>query len=126
MAILVLLHENLTIKKIPLDTNGLSFGRNIECDVFIDDPMVSLNHAFLEVVENPDDCQSPEYYINDQDSTNHTFVNGEPVTRQKLENNDLIRIGIHTFKFIEKITPEGEKTLKLHKSWIPGVYYTKE
>ncbi len=126
MAILVLLHENLTIQKIPLDHKGLRFGRKLECDVFIDDNMVSMEHAVLEVQADPKDSENIEYYIHDLDSTNHTFVNGKAVARQKLNNNDLIRIGLHTFKFIEKVTPEEEKTLKLHKSWIPGVYYTKD
>lgn len=126
MAVIVLLHENLTIKKFPLDKNGLRFGRNIDCDVFIDDNMVSMEHAFVEPKESPDENGKTEYYINDLESTNHTYVNGIPVTRQKLKNNDLIRIGLHIFKFIEKITPEQEKTIKLYKSWLPGVYYTKK
>jgi serine/threonine-protein kinase len=32
----------------------------------------------------------------------------------------------HTFKFIDETDDPGDKTAKLKKSWIPGVYYTDE
>ena len=126
MAIIVLMHDNLTIKKVPLDENVLQIGRAVDSDIFIDDSLVSKSHAKIETVINPNDHEKKAYYIEDLDSTNHTYVNGQQVTRQLLSNNDTIRIGLHSFKFIDRITPEQEKTLKLRKSWIPGVYYTKD
>jgi pSer/pThr/pTyr-binding forkhead associated (FHA) protein len=126
MALIIFLHENVAIKKFNLDQNGLRFGRSVECEVSIEDKLVSKEHAMVEVVEAPKHTGQYEYFINDLNSTNQTFLNGTPVTRQKLANNDVIRIGRHTFKFIDELDSETEKTLKLHKSWIPGVYYTKD
>jgi pSer/pThr/pTyr-binding forkhead associated (FHA) protein len=126
MAVIVFLHENVAIKKFDLDQKSLRFGRSLECDVSIEDKLVSKEHAVVQAVETSEGADQYDYYIKDLDSTNQTFVNGSPVTRQKLANNDIIRIGRHTFKFVDAIDSETEKTLKLHKSWIPGVYYTKD
>jgi pSer/pThr/pTyr-binding forkhead associated (FHA) protein len=62
----------------------------------------------------------------DLKSTNSTFVNGEKITRHKLRHNDLIRVGWNTFKFIDEAEGEPNKTAKIRKSWIPGVYYTED
>ena len=126
MALIVFLHENVAIKKFDLDRHDLRFGRNVECDVFIEDKLVSMEHALVEAVEEPEKSGQYVYYINDLNSTNQTLVNGTAITRKKLNNNDMILIGRHTFKFLDTIDSEAEKTLKLHKSWIPGVYYTKD
>ena len=126
MAVIVFIHENVAIKKFELDPKGLRFGRSVACDVSIEDNLVSKEHAIIEAVATPGDGGQYEYFIKDLESTNKTFVNGEPVTRHKLSNNDMIRIGRQTFKYVDKIDSDTEKTLKLHKSWIPGVYYTKD
>ncbi len=126
MAVLVLLHEGLTIQKIPIEKAALIIGRQIDCDIFLDDNMVSGHHAKIEMKANPDRKDVCDYYIEDLKSTNHTIVNGRHVARQKLEHNDSIRIGRHVFKFIDETAAVADKTAKLHKSWIPGVYYTKE
>ena len=126
MALLVLVHEGLTLKRIPLDKPAIRIGRKTDSDIFIDDMLASQNHARIETVDNQDAPGGADYFIEDLDSTNHTFVNGAPIDRHKLANNDVIRIGKHTFKFIDDTGDPGDKTAKLHKSWIPGVYYTKD
>ena len=66
-----------------------------------------------------------EYYIQDLKSTNHTFVNDELVSLYKLQNGDIIRIGMNNFKFVDELDGDLDETAKLHKTWIPGVYVTK-
>jgi pSer/pThr/pTyr-binding forkhead associated (FHA) protein len=126
MAILILIHEGLTLKRIPLEKPELQIGRRTDADIYIDDKLASQHHAKIEVMSSPEQKGGVEYYIEDLDSTNHTFVNNEKITRKKLCHEDQIRIGSHVFKFIDENAAVGEKTTKLHKSWIPGVYYTKE
>jgi pSer/pThr/pTyr-binding forkhead associated (FHA) protein len=126
MAMLVLTHEGLTLKRIPLDKAELRIGRKTDSDIFIDDILASQNHAKIEIVENTEEPAGADYFIEDLDSTNHTYINGTPIDRKKLAHNDVIRIGKHTFKFINETDDPGDKTAKLHKSWIPGVYYTKD
>ncbi len=126
MALLVLIHEGLTVNKIPIDKDEIRIGRLPEADIFLDDKMVSHTHAKIERVIGSDKKDDDAFFLEDLGSTNHTFVNGKIIDRVKLVNDDTIRIGKHIFKFIDESALGGEKTTKLRKSWIPGVYYTKE
>jgi pSer/pThr/pTyr-binding forkhead associated (FHA) protein len=126
MALLVLLHEGLTIKRIPIEKPVTRIGRKPDADIFLDDNLTSQNHARIEMRPHPERKGEAEYFIEDLGSTNHTYVNGEEITRAKLLHNDTVRIGKHAFKFIDEAVAQADKTAKLHKSWIPGVYYTKE
>ena len=126
MAILVLVHEGLTLKRIPLDKAEIRIGRKTDADIFIDDMLASQKHAMVEVIKNQQAPGGADYFIQDLESTNHTFVNGDPVDRRQLVHGDLIRIGKHTFKFIHETDDPGAKTTKLKKSWIPGVFYTED
>jgi pSer/pThr/pTyr-binding forkhead associated (FHA) protein len=115
MALIVQLHDGVAIHKCPLDKPKLSIGRNSNCDIFIDDVVVSTAHAVIEKVENPDSGMEAD----------GTHVNNRAVTRQKLSHDDVIRIGWVNFKFIDETQADADQTAKIHKSWIPGVYYTK-
>ena len=88
--------------------------------------MVSAEHARIERVEEADPQAAAGYYIRDLNSTNGTFVNNQKIERHKLLHEDLIRVGWVTFKFIDETKADPDQTAKIHKSWIPGVYYTKQ
>ena len=124
MAMIVQLHEGVAIKRFELDKTKLRIGRDPESDIYIDDGVVSTEHAVIEAKKDMQD--SPNFYIKDLGSTNSTFVNGKQISTKKLEHNDIIRVGWNSFKFIDETKKDPEKTAKIHKSWIPGVYYTKE
>ena len=126
MALIVQLHEGVAVNKCPLDQPRLRIGRSPECDIFIDDTVVSSEHAVIEKIENQDSKGSFDYFLEDQNSTNGTFLNDEKTTRQKLKHEDVIRIGWASFKFIDETRMDPAKTAKIHKSWIPGVFYTKQ
>ena len=126
MAMLVLTHEGLTLKSIPLDKAEVCIGRKPDVDIYIDDKLASQKHAKIEMKPVAKRKGVVEFYLEDLNSTNHTYVNGEQIDRKKLIHEDLIRIGKHVFKFIDESQAVGDKTTKLHKSWIPGVYYTKD
>ena len=126
MAFVVQLHEGVAVNKLPLDQPKLRIGRNPECDIFIDDTVVSSEHAVIEKIEKPDAKEGADYFLEDLNSTNGTFLNNTRVTRQKLQHEDVIRVGWASFKFIDETKVDPEKTAKIHKSWIPGVFYTKQ
>ncbi|MEJ2060899.1 MAG: FHA domain-containing protein [Gammaproteobacteria bacterium] len=125
MALLALIKDNVAIAKFPLEQGTFRIGRLPENDLQIDDELVSAHHAVIEMQRAPEGQGGYIYHIRDEDSTNSTFVNGAPISRAKLNHNDLIRIGLHSFKFFDDGTPEFEKTRRLKKSWIPGVFYTR-
>ena len=126
MALIVQLHEGVAVNKCPLDQPRLRIGRSPDCDIFIDDAVVSSEHAVIEKIESPDSREGFDYYLEDQNSTNGTYLNDEKAARQKLKHDDVIRIGWVSFKFIDETRMDPEKTAKIHKSWIPGVFYTKQ
>ena len=126
MALIAQLHDGVAINKCPLDQPKLTIGRSSDCDIFIDDVVVSTVHAVIEQENSPDPGVQIDYFIHDLESTNGTMVNGDTVRRRKLSHNDVIRIGWVNFKFIDENKADADQTAKIHKSWIPGVYYTKE
>ena len=74
-------------------------GQNIvgsapDADIVIRDEAVSSKHASLRYKDQ-------KFFITDLDSTNGTFVNDgtEPVAREELKDNDIVRIGDVTLKF---------------------------
>ena len=127
MATVVQLHEGVVLKRFSLDDKSiLRIGRDPDSDIHIDDDVVSTEHAVIEIIESTKANAAPQYHIKDLGSTNSTYVNGEKITSKILEHNDVIRVGWNNFKFIDEAKKDPNKTAKIHKSWIPGVYYTKE
>lgn len=82
-----LLGERFTV------TLPCTIGRK-DCDVVLDDRLVSRRHAELKIVEH-------KLVIEDLASTNGTRVNGKAVAQKRLAPNDLITIGPIKFR----ITP---------------------
>ena len=127
MAMVVQLHEGVAMKKFRLDDKPiLRIGRDPDSDIFIDNAVVSGAHAVIEVKDDPESEGAPEYYIKDLKSTNGTFVNDQKIKHHKLQHNDMIRVGWNNFKFVDEAETGPDKTSKIRKSWIPGVYYTEE
>ena len=125
MAMLIQYNEDEAGIKLPIDKQQIRIGRDTFNDISIDDHLVSKEHAILEVVMSATDEGKLEYYLQDLDSTNHTYVNDERISLSKLQNGDIIRIGMNNFKFVDELDGELDETAKLHKTWIPGVYVTK-
>lgn len=127
MPMIVQLHEGVALKKFPLEDKSIfRIGRDPESDIYIDDGVVSAEHAVIELTESSDPKKAAKYIIKDLGSTNKTYVNGETITSKTLEHDDIIRVGWNNFKFIDETKKDPDKTAKIHKSWIPGVYYTKD
>ena len=120
MAMLILMIDGVATHKFPLDRDVTSVGRSSECDIHIDDPLVSGRHAVIERVDDG------AFQLRDLESTNGSFVNDDKVGTRPLEHDDQLRFGLHSFKFVGDQVVDIAKTKKIKKSWIPGVYYTKD
>lgn len=71
------------------------FGRVPDCDVVLAEEKVSRRHALIRRTGTaPDDFE-----LVDLNSTNGTFLNGEPITRAAVRDGDKISIGGSTLKF---------------------------
>ena len=111
MPILAQLIDDVMANKFELKEGSLTMGRHPECDVTINDIAVSGIHAVIETVANPYLDGVLDVFIVDQNSTNGTFVNDLPVTsRQRLNNNDIVRLAWNKFQFIENTASTLEAT----------------
>jgi len=126
MAYLIYIQGKSASVQFPIEKGGMTVGRKKENDICVDDGLVSKEHFRLEVIENDDAHDGCEYFIEDLASTNFTFVNDRKITRKKLRHNDEIRIGVTRLRFVEFEGEGYESTAIIKKSWIPGVYYTKD
>lgn len=126
MPILMQIKDDIVQNKFPLEEKTVSIGRGTDNDIQLDDKTVSANHAWLEYHPAEGDQAHGFYRLLDLKSTNGSFVNEAKVTEQDIHHNDVVRFGFVSFKFIDENEHRFEETSKVHKSWIPGVYYTKD
>ncbi len=68
-------------------------GRAADCDISINDPRISRNHAVIGK-------EADGYYIRDFPSANGTFVNGTRINRVLLHDQDTIRVGASTIQVL--------------------------
>lgn len=93
MAKLILSMDGLTLKEIPLIKERTTIGRKPHNDVQIDNLAISGEHAVVVAILN--DC-----FLEDLNSTNGTFVNGQSIKKHFLQNNDVIELGKYRLKFV--------------------------
>ena len=93
MAKLILSMDGLVLKEIPLLKERTTIGRKPHNDIQIDNLAVSGEHAVIVTILN--DC-----FLEDLGSTNGTLVNGNPVKKHFLQNNDVVELGKYRLKFV--------------------------
>jgi len=125
MAKLIQIKDGVAGLKILLNQVQTRIGRDEENEISLDDVLVSKLHAIIEIVFNEKTQGEYDYVLQDKDSTNHTYVNDQQVNLHRLQHGDMIRIGANNFKFDDSEPLKPDETAKLHKTWIPGVYVTK-
>ena len=124
MAVLVQLLDGNVLNKFNITESGLSIGRSINNQIYLDDPSVSQKHANIERKQLTDGAYV--CFIHDLESTNHTFVNNQKITTHLLSDQDIIVIGTQNFKFIDEENEKLAQTKAFKKSWFPGMYYLED
>ncbi len=90
---LILSMDGLVLKEIMLTKERTSIGRKPNNDIQIDNLAISGQHAVITCILN-------DAFLEDQNSTNGTYVNGQPVKKHVLQNNDVVELGKYRLKFI--------------------------
>lgn len=122
MASIVQLVDGVVANRFEITDSELKFGRIASNHVIIDDKAVSSEHAEILLLKGNDgDLQ---YVLHDLGSTNGTYINEKKIHKQLLRHKDIVRVGWNSFTFINEDEVDLEKTTKVKKSWIPGVYYS--
>lgn len=90
---LVLSMDGLVLKEMVLGKERTSIGRKPDNDIQIDNLAISGHHAVITCITN-------DAFLEDQNSTNGTYLNGQPVKKNVLRNNDVIELGKYRIKYI--------------------------
>ena len=111
MAKLILSLDGQLIKEFTLTKERSTIGRKPHNDVQIDNLAVSGEHAIIMTILK-------DSFLEDLGSTNGTLVNGQPVKKHFLQNNDIIEIGKYKLKYVNEAPAtmsqaEFEKTMVL-------------
>lgn len=112
MAKMILSMDGLVLKEIPLNKERVTIGRKPQNDIQIDNLAISGEHAAIVTILN-------DSFLEDLGSTNGTLVNGQPVKKHFLKNNDVVELGKYKLKYINDTPavaaggPDFEKTMVL-------------
>jgi predicted component of type VI protein secretion system len=92
MAKLILSVDGQVLKEYTLTKERTLIGRKPHNDIQIDNLAVSGEHAAIITILN-------DSFIEDLGSTNGTMVNGKPIKKHFLQNNDVVELGKHKLKY---------------------------
>jgi pSer/pThr/pTyr-binding forkhead associated (FHA) protein len=109
---LVVSLDGVVIKEVQLMKDRTTLGRRPYNDIVIDNLAVSGEHAVLQM-----DGQG--VYIEDQNSTNGTYINGRAIKKQLLQHNDTVEIGKYKIKYVVEESNDYEKTMILKPGQTP-------
>lgn len=99
MAKLQVIFDGRVIRECPLTRGRITLGRRKQCNIALDHPAVSGDHAVIE-------CVGRDVYLEDRDSTNGTRLNGKRITRRlKLHFGDTIAIACFTLLYCDDLAP---------------------
>jgi len=98
MAELFLKFEERVLQELLLSGGTVTIGRQPDNIVRIDNPAVSGHHAKVYL-------QGDQYVVEDAESFNGTYVNGQRVSKAVLKHGDNVTIGKHTIEFRDEVRP---------------------
>ncbi len=93
---LILSMDGLVLKEMVLNRERTTIGRKPDNDIQIDNLAISGHHAVIT-------CILDDAFLEDQNSTNGTYVNGLPVKKHVLSNNDVIELGKYRLKYLADV-----------------------
>jgi len=103
MAKLILSLEGSVIREISLDKERITIGRRPQNDIQIENLAVSGEHACIVTILN-------DSFLEDLGSTNGTLVNGNPIKKHILQNNDVVEIGKYKMKYVVEAAVAGQSS----------------
>jgi pSer/pThr/pTyr-binding forkhead associated (FHA) protein len=98
MAELFLKFEDRVLQEFLLSGGTVTIGRQPDNVLRIDNPAVSGHHAKVY-------AEGDHYVIEDAESFNSTYVNGQRISKVILKDGDNVTIGKHTIEFRDEVRP---------------------
>ncbi len=111
MAKLIISVDGQVLDEVELVKERTTVGRKPHNDVRIENLAISGEHAAIVTILN-------DSFLEDLGSTNGTTVNGHPIKKHFLQNNDVVEIGKYKLKYINEKASQSssgdfEKTMLL-------------
>ncbi|HTY98925.1 MAG TPA: FHA domain-containing protein [Rhodocyclaceae bacterium] len=111
MAKLILSMDGLVLKEIPLSKERMTIGRKPQNDIQIDNLAISGEHAVIVTILN-------DSFLEDLNSTNGTFINGQVVKKHFLQNGDVIELGKYRLKYVSEATQQASAAADFEKTMV--------
>ncbi|MCC6880181.1 MAG: FHA domain-containing protein [Rhodocyclaceae bacterium] len=102
--------DGLVLKEIPLTKERTTIGRKPHNDIQIDNLAISGEHSVIVTILN-------DSFLEDLNSTNGTYVNGQAIKKHFLQNNDVIELGKYKLKYINE-TPSQTTAADFEKTMV--------
>ena len=91
--------ESLSVQSFP--PGRIIIGRSPENEIYIKSKFVSRHHA--QLIISDDDC-----FVEDLNSTNGVFIDSQQIKKCRLEDGDVVSIGVHELVYTNLRRPTGE------------------
>src|SRR5258708_26333307 len=101
--------DGLVLKEIALTKDRPRTGLTPHNDIQIDNLAVSGEHAVIVTILQ-------DSFLEDLGSTNGTVVNGQPVKKHFLQNNDIIELGKYKLKYVNEAPAPQAKAADFEKT----------
>lgn len=102
VAKLVLSMDGLVLKEISLDKQRLTIGRKPYNDIQIDNLAISGEHCLIVTILD-------DSFLEDLNSTNGTYVNGQPIKKHVLVDREVIELGKYRLQFLKEASQAAEE-----------------
>ncbi len=109
---IVLSMDGLVLKEIALDKQRITIGRKPHNDIQIDNLAISGEHAAITTILH-------DAFLEDLDSTNGSYVNGQPVKKHALKDGDIVELGKYRLKYLKDV-PAHESSNTFAKAFEPS------
>ena len=93
MAKIILSFEDKFLREVPLTKERMTIGRRPHNDIVLDDLAISGEHAVIVTLNH-------DSYLEDLNSTNGTQVNGQPVKKHYLQDDDCIELAQYRMRYL--------------------------
>jgi hypothetical protein len=100
MGKLVIKSQGRVVDEVTLKLGETRIGRRASCDIVLNDPLVSGEHALVKTV-------GMKSQIHDLDSKNGTYLENRRLKRHELKHGDEIIIGGHTLTYRDDVNMQA-------------------
>ena len=104
MAKIVLSMDGVILQEMVLSKERITIGRRPHNDLVIDNSAISAEHAVIVTMLR-------DAYLEDLNSTNGTQLNGQPIKKHFLKNNDVIELAKYKLRFVREDESQDDEAV---------------